>query len=722
MDTMRFESVPVPPTGKRERDRRYYESHREEKRAKDRSQYASRKADPKRREYLKEYRHNKAHSESKWETDASYLSRPFMAWDGEGITRPDGSHDYTMLAGKLLGTRPRNVYVEDTSLGGISTVKCLETLLSCAEIPGLAKQPIHVVYGGSYDVNMMLRDLPRDVLTLLYKTGKAHWLNYRLLWRPMKSFYVCRVNAKRERVGKGITLYDCVSFFQTSFIKACEAYLGEDFPHRDMIVTNKAARGTFTVDDQDTVRAYNDAELELLIALMTELRERLNKVGLRPRRWDGPGAVAASLLLREGVKDAMATCPPEVASAARYAYAGGRFEVVKFGTVTGDAYEYDVNSAYPSALRDCPDLNRGHWEHYDGDPGHHPFAIYRLSSSADYPHLLAPLFCRHENGNVTYPMDVTGWYWTPEYDALRAYCDRDYGTYQCHEAWVFVPDEDAPKPFAFIDRLYNKRRALKKAHDGAHVGIKLGLNSLYGKTAQQVGWRIAKDGTLKIPPFHQLEWAGYVTSHCRAAVLTAVLDNLEDVIAFETDAVFTTKPLPVTVGSELGDFELTRFTSLDYYVSGFYFGTALDDDGNPVEVVKTRGIDKGTVTRAEALKVFSDAIHADARRVPAKLTRFIGAGVALAQDYTKWRRWHIMDKNVTLEPTGKRWHAPFCEWCFNRFEVPLNPRHWHQTFCPILKPTLSAEFPVEWINPNPLMEALSGEEGRREDKDYELSE
>src|SRR6185437_11524107 len=108
--------------------------------------------------------------------------------------------------------------------------------------------------------------------------------------------------------------------------------------------------------------------------------------------------------------------------------------------------------------------------------------------------------------------------WSPEVEACREYCAAGYGTMEVLEAWVYDFDPDAPKPFDFVEGLYLKRKALKAGGDGAHVGIKLGLNSLYGKLAQQIGWKVTEDGTLRLPPFHQLEWAGFTTSHCRAAV------------------------------------------------------------------------------------------------------------------------------------------------------------------------------------------------------------
>lgn len=632
------------------------------------------------------------HDNSKWQTDASYLARPFTAWDGEGITLDDGTHIYVMLAVKTRDESGASDYLYRPN--GIGTVEAFEFILNFVEAnPGA----INVIYGGGYDFNMMFRDLPKDVVESVYKQKYVVWNGYRIAWRQGKSLYLARVDAEGKSRG-GITIYDCAPFFQVPFVAACDSYLGEQFYRRDIVVKNKALRATFTAEDVPEVREYNDVELVNLLRLVKELRARLNKAGLRPSRWDGPGAVASALMSREDVKKARAESPEDVATAARYAYAGGRFEVIKFGSVNAPAYEYDVNSAYPSALRAVPNLARGYWRHHDGDPGPLPFALYHVKYSGKFPELPGAFFRRDENGTVCYPMNVTGWYWSPEYDSGREYCRRGYGVMEVLEAWEFVAEDEGDKPFAFIDRLYNKRRALKAAGDGAHVGIKLGLNSLYGKLAQQVGAE-QRSGEWRVPPFHQLEWAGYTTSYCRAKVLTACLDKLGAVIAFETDAVFTDEPLDVKIGSELGDFERVDFERLTYVQSGMYFGASGGKD-----VAKSRGIDRGSLTERDILAKLREP-EAAKRYAVATLTRFVGAGVALSQSWERWRRWETVTKQITLEPTGKRVHAA-C-WCMGAVGRGIELGRWHVTVCPMMNAAHSHQFPILWANSNPSMDVLA---------------
>lgn len=608
-----------------------------------------------------------------------YLERPFVGWDGEGVTRRQGDkQDYVLLS----NSNGESI----TSLRYLGTERIFEFLLD-----RVRPDTVNVIYGAGYDWNMWLRDVPRETLETLYQTGECNWRGYWIKWRPGKTFHI-GVKGDRKRTA---LFYDVVSFFQRPFIQACDEYLGDAFKHRDMIVKNKALRSTFTADDIEEVSRYCDAELENLVALMNELRTRLWNAGLKVSRWDGPGAIAVAMFTDHAVKDSLQRTARPMSEAVRCAYFGGRFEVVKTGYVKRAVYEYDINSAYPWALQDVPCMAGGTWRNVMGDEPGHDFALYHVTFTGDpdKSHMPYPLPHRFTSGSVTYPSVVTGWYWGPEIAVARRYCERYGGALTVHETRVFEPASDG-KPFRFIRSLYAQRRALKDNGDGAHVGIKLGLNSMYGKLAQQVGWRETRDATI-LPPYHQLEWAGYVTSRCRAAVLSAVMDDLSCVIAFETDAMFTTKKLNVPEGKNLGDWEYTQFSDMIYLQSGTYFATmgAGKDKGKRVE--KTRGVDRGEMTYDAA----RDALVSGSETIPAKLTRFNGLGIALAQNFDKWLVWETMTKQVRVHPHGKRVHIPeTCPRCDRGYSMNA----WHPTF-PAEAPegVSSSPFPIEWEEQTP---------------------
>jgi hypothetical protein len=649
----------------------------------------------------RKYRHDR----SKYVTDAKYLSREIVAVDGEGFNLSDGSHDYVML-----GISHEKSLID---LGGLQTAKTLRYLFS-----HLSSENLNVIYGGSYDFNMWLKGIDRETLAEIYN---ANFLSkgvdvhgFTVKWQKGKGFSI-------EKDGRLVVINDVVSFFQCPFVQACDDYL-QDSPlwqaNRDLVIREKAKRGDFDVSQLAEIDEYNQLELQLLVELVTELRVRLNKVNLRPRRWNGPGAIASALFTREKVKQHLATVPTPVATAGRFAYFGGRFEMLKYGAVQQKVYEYDINSAYPAALSRVPSLRDGLWSHSDGDiHDDDAFALYHVRYAGTRSDIPGPVGVRGSTGNVSYPLKADAWIWTPELLTLKKYCDVVEGAiFEVVEVWHFKP-ADMTRPFAFVPALFEQRRILKAAGDGAQIALKLALNSMYGKLAQQVGWIPGTPSApMRIPPYHQLEWAGYVTSWTRAKVLEAALENLEAIIAFETDALFSTEPLNVTIGTGLGEWELTEFDSLTYVQSGHYYGTLTK--GKKVngkiqkEVVKCRGIDKGQVTRRQVEDLL--ALPESQRILPAQLTRFYGAGVALMRNLENWWcRWKTEPKKLSLYPTGKRIHIG-CDAC-NSEGLTLNV--WHTTVCPVTG-GVSHEYPVEWINPNPMMTEIS--DVRRSEVDYDI--
>jgi hypothetical protein len=110
---------------------------------------------------------------------------------------------------------------------------------------------------------------------------------------------------------------------------------------------------------------------------------------------------------------------------------------------------------------------------------------------------------------------------------------------------------------------------MKARGDGAERAIKLELNSIYGKFAQRAGWFQEGD---RIPAYHQLEWAGYITSSTRAKLYQAYRLRPGRIIAFETDAVFSVSPIEgLEIGTGLGEWKESVFDDLLYIQSGFYF-------------------------------------------------------------------------------------------------------------------------------------------------------
>jgi hypothetical protein len=618
----------------------------------------------------------------KWDT-RKYLSREFVALDGEAITDSNGNSVYSYLA---LSTGES---VRDDS--GLGTLQVLNFLFQ-----HLAKRTNSTVigFGLSYDYNNWVSDLPEESLRQLYdstyRDAGTEFGLYTLRWNG-RSFSI------RNIFGLTVTIYDVWAFFQSPFVEAVTRYLDIDPYRLELLTQGKAKRHRFTVEDMPYIIEYNRLELALLVELMQTYRAKADAVGLRPSRWTSPGAMAKRLFRQHEIKQHMAKIPEDVAEAGRYAHSGGRFEIIKYGTVSNrPSYQYDINSAYSEAISQLPSLSGGEWSHHEGDPGGHHFALYHVRTSARNTYTPSPIPVRGRHGSITYPVNVETWIWSPEMEAVRTWAERMRGQYVVEEAFVFQPATDY-RPFHWVPDLYAKRAALKRNNDSAEQIVKLTLNSMWGSLGQIVGW-LPEDRThpVTIPSYHQLEWAGWVTSYIRAKMYRAALENPASVIAFETDALFTDEPLEnLVIGDGLGEWKMTEYASLTYVQSGTYFGTTAQGE----EVAKLRGFDPEVITREMVEKALTwDQEH---RQIDAEQDRFIGAGIALQYpDLKGWRTWIKEKRTLRVYPVGKRIHG-VCGCDVHR--GPLIPNYWHQTLCPLFegKPH---QFVVPWINPDPEME------------------
>lgn len=553
-----------------------------------------------------------------------------MGWDGEGITYPGDTQQSYVLFGASSDPRHRRIG------RSLSTVSCLDLLL---EVESELPTAIHMGFGFGYDVNMILRDVPYGSLERLYKSHHVTWNGYHLDWLPGKWFNV--------RKGKTtVRVFEAFGFFQSSFLIACEKFLGKDDPLLKRIADGKQQRKQFEWGElHSTIVPYWEAELEMFVRLMETLRNDLVGAGFKLHSWHGPGAVANTVLKSRGVDEHKSDPPPDVKEASRYAYAGGRFELFRCGHHPGKVWQYDINSAYPAATTQLPSFARGEWrytETFDPTSDSTRFGVWsveRVSHDADMRHA-HPCFYRDKQGNVSFPPITAGWYWTPEAELVA---DHVTG------GWVF--DHDGSLPFSWVEEMYEQRKIWKAEGNSSERALKLALNSLYGKMAQRAGWN--ERG--QIPKWHQLEWAGYITSATRRKMWDAMQLAGSSLIAVETDAVFCTEPLPeLDTGKALGQWSETVYDWMTYVQSGMWFGSL---EGELVE--KYRGFDRGSLPHDRVLRHLrepSTPLYGDT-------TRFVGLGIALHTNAV-WRSWVTGPRRVQVGGGGKRAHiVANCDAC-----------------------------------------------------------
>ncbi len=602
-----------------------------------------------------------------------YETAPFIAWDGEGYNAPNSSaanlaeeHRYYLMA---FSDGKRPTFKQD--IKGLSTVAALDFLQRGFDAhPGA----IHVIFSGNYDVNMILRDLTPRQLVRLWLRKRVAIEDYRIEYVPRKWFRVDLIDAEALAAGEfkwkaRNVLWDVVGFFQSSFLDALVKYFGPDYHRLALIEWGKGARQAFTKEDFQRARKYCGHECAGLVELMDRLRFNLKATQLSVSRWDGAGAVASSLLRREGIKQHQdQTFHSENLERGEImwrGYFGGRIEQVGFGKFTGVVHSYDINSAYPFAATQLPTFSEGQWIHHVSGTERltDRFAIVHVKWRFDEgPNLLYPFPYRTRAGTILFPNEGEGWYWLPEVMAARSALAMGYlsGSLSELEAWEWQT-RLTQRPFDFIPALYEARRAMKEAGEGSEKAVKLGLNSLYGKLAQQVGGR---DG--KPPSSQQLEWAGYITSVTRASLFSAMLTNPGGVIQLTTDGIYSSEPLDVSTGKDIGEWEYKRYAGMISIQSGVY--ALLDEDGAIVNEWY-RGYGRSIIPFERIVKEW--AKHTGEApfglALDISVTRFVTLGSALMGGdlWRNWRRWRTASRALNLLPTQKR--VPFdMQWTKRR--------------------------------------------------------
>lgn len=572
-----------------------------------------------------------------------YRERRFVAWDGESTTASDGTACYVLFGNsdgwEISGPR----------------VGSLDSLRLIVDYARTNPQVIHFGFAFGYDVNHILRDVPKARLNELKKTNVTFWAGYRLEYVPKKWFKIW--DTVHEIT---VQIYDVFTYFMCSAVKAWGKYLKGD-PRVATVSQGKDKRDKFAYVELETViRPYFRLELQLYVDLVEKLRTLLHSAGIFPRGWHGPGAIANTILSARARHLIVRDIPEEVLEASQYAYFGGRFEQFKTGQYRGPVYSYDIRSAYPHAMRLLPDLANGEWVHSTGKPAQiQEYGLYRIDfdydrSGAPYSgrmHVPMPFPFRDSKSQIHYPARVRGWYWGCEVKVAR-----QWFRFTIHESFEFQAGSDC-KPLGFLADMYRQRQLWVAQGNPAELALKLGYNSLYGKLAQRVGGTVEKGP----PKWHQLELAGWATAKCRSMIYSAIMQNPMAIVAVETDGLFSTEPLNLPIGTELGMWDYDPFDGLIYVQSGVYWLSRWKRHrGHEWYKARIRGFGSGEVGIADALRSVSTLSP-----IVGNTHRFAGFnGYLFREQFLKW----IDTKHVAAwGGAGKRAHlARLCGKCQGR--------------------------------------------------------
>ena len=416
-------------------------------------------------------------------------------------------------------------------------------------------------YNLSYDASVILKLLGKSILST-YKTKRAFRFKY-------KNYIFFFLPKKTLRISKGHhswVFFDITQFYDFKPLqKAYQENIGE-LPENylKMKSNRKQFSPNYYHHNRKQVRKYCITDCKLTKELSEYWIDIFGKAfGFYPIRWISSGYLAEKVLINHGVKiPFFKELPYDLQEFAWNSYFGGRFEIIQRGFI-GEAWIYDINSAYPYALSKIPDITTGKWKHgmqeIDDTALLGFFKIHVKYDVAEYLPAFAFKRITLHNDLIIYP---SGEFVT--YATLEELKNVDPKNYEVLDSWQYF-DDNPTYPFReFINNLYDKRMKLKEQNNPMQLPIKTILNSLYGKLGQKINRRI---GNL----FNPVIFA-FITGHARAQLFSFVKDNnLEkDVVSFATDSVCLTKKVNID-SKKLGSFSFEKYGS-DVYVlqNGFY--------------------------------------------------------------------------------------------------------------------------------------------------------
>lgn len=478
-----------------------------------------------------------------------------------------------------------------------------------------------------YDVNQVLRLLPPIHIEQLAACGRVTWRGYKIRHIPGKKFTVGREGEP------SVTIWDCASWAQTSFVKVCDGWRLGTEPERELIRAMKARRGDFENATEQELIEYTTLECALLSEWVRRLLELHESCEISLKAYSGPGSTASALIAKSGWK------PPEVPARiqeiAEASFFGGRSEISCVGPVEGPIYGYDINSAYPYAIAGLPEIRDRKWRRTRRFvPG--AFGFYHVKweqKKTDcwglFPVRGAMLPSGRRSISLLYPTHGEGWF---SHHEVAAALDLNPAAVEVVGGWVL---DNIGKPFAWVEDMAAKRLEYKARGDERAFPLKVGLNSIYGKLAQHSGTH----------PLQCIVYAAAVTSQTRAALIRAAYPRQHDVILLATDGILSRVELPeLPIGAALGTWERDEYTDAWMLQAGVYWAG---------EKKRTRGIDARTLELPAVDSLWKRRGSAAVVALPSR--RVLSYRLCASQGkIEKTGTWYDSVRSVRFSPTPRR--------------------------------------------------------------------
>lgn len=442
-------------------------------------------------------------------------------------------------------------------------------------------------YNSRFDIAAMLKYLPEDNIRELVETNKTEYGKYKLFNISKKVFSI----SSSKHTCK---YYDVAQYFNTSLDLAAKKYLTSrkepDGLDRSLIGTSRQ----YWDDNYDRIVKYcvQDSVVcqELAQLLSNTLVEYLD---IKPKNYISTAALGKQYFRKNCDFWSIHQIPQSVIALAYKAYGGGWFEMFKKGTFEGGIYDSDINSAYPDAIRNFPDINKGVWERVDKVNSKALLGFYKVTVYVPKSMPISPIPLRIGKNIIQHPTGTFVTYLTKlEIDSYQKDIDIniDWG-------WEYY-DENPIYPFKEeIEKLYSLKEKLASSFQKdrfEYTLYKKIMTSFYGTTLQKnpinpedrdkYEGKSHKTGILFNPVM-----GAFITAWCRVMIWEVIRDHINQIIAIATDGILSIGSLGLKNSLALGEWEVNKADKLTMFQPGIY---CLD------QTIKTRGMERAKKIKA----------------------------------------------------------------------------------------------------------------------------
>ena len=203
-----------------------------------------------------------------------------------------------------------------------------------------------------------------------------------------------------RRKNHSVVFFDIAQFYdRSSLLNAYKSNIGElPESYVDMKNNRDGFSKTYYRKNTSKIRQYCIDDCKITKKLSEHfIKMFFNLFNFYPKKFVSSGYIAEKVLINNGINfPLLQDLPVPVANFAWNSYFGGRFEMIQRGFI-GKAYIYDINSAYPYAISQLPDLTDGDWYRGDEFVKNSTVGFFKILANVDDLKIICPFPFRKNN-------------------------------------------------------------------------------------------------------------------------------------------------------------------------------------------------------------------------------------------------------------------------------------------------------------------------------------